>query len=397
MLTKAFIPYQGYYSTPFARWQGSLANENAITLGASTSQRWLAEKDWDPKMYDYLILGITVGQPKFFYGGPWASALIGAPDIPGVILSQACSTSTTCIFQAAVGVETGLYENCYCLMVDRCSNGPHTIWPNPKGPGGEVISENWMMDHFSLDPWAGGAMIQTAENVAAEAGLTREQCDAVALRRYEQYLDALADDRAFQKRYMFPVEIKVSKKKTITVEADEGVFPTTADGLAGLRPVLPNGVHSFGSQTHPADGNCALTVTTRAQAQKLSADPEIEIQVVSYGYARTKKAFMAKAVVPAAQMALEKAGLGIGDIKAIKTHNPFAANDIFLADQMGVDVNGFNNYGSSLVFGHPQAPTAGRTIIEGIEEVVMAGGGYLLFSGCAAGDTAGALVLRIGK
>ncbi len=397
MLTKAFIPYQGYYSTPFARWQGSLANENAITLGAATSKRWLAEKKWDPKMYDYLILGITIGQPKFFYGGPWASALIGAPDIPGVILSQACSTSTTCIFQAGVGVETGLYDNCYCLMVDRCSNGPHTIWPNPKGPGGEVISENWMMDHFSLDPWAGGAMIQTAENVAAEVGLTREQCDAVALRRYEQYLDALADDRSFQKRYMFPVEIKVSKKKTITVEADEGVFPTTAEGLAGLRPVLPNGVHSFGSQTHPADGNCALTVTTRAKAQELSADPEIEIQVVSYGYARTKKAFMAKAVVPAAQMALEKAGLGIGDIKAIKTHNPFAANDIFLADQMGVDVNGFNNYGSSLVYGHPQAPTAGRTIIEGIEEVVMAGGGYLLFSGCAAGDTAGALVLKIGK
>jgi len=397
MLTKAFIPYKGYYSTPFARWQGSLANENSITLGAATSQRWLADKKWDPKMYDYLILGITIGQPKFFYGGPWASALIGAPDIPGVILSQACSTSTTCIFQAAVGVETGLYDNCYCLMVDRCSNGPHTIWPNPKGPGGEVISENWMMDHFSLDPWAGGAMIQTAENVAAEVGLTREQCDAVALRRYEQYLDALADDRAFQKRYMFPVEIKVSKKKTITVEADEGVFPTTAEGLAGLRPVLPNGVHSFGSQTHPADGNCALTVTTRAQAQKLSADPEIEIQVVSYGYARTKKAFMAMAVVPAAKMALDKAGIGIKDVKAVKTHNPFAANDIYLADQMGIDVNGFNNYGSSLVFGHPQAPTAGRTIIEGIEEVAMAGGGYLLFSGCAAGDTAGALVLKIGK
>jgi len=397
MLTKAFIPYKGYYSTPFARWQGSMANENAIVLGAATSKRWLAEKKWDPKMYDYLILGITIGQPKFFYGSPWAAALIGAENIPGVILSQACSTSTTCIFQAAVGVETGLYDNCYCLMVDRCSNGPHTIWPNPKGPGGEVISENWMMDHFNLDPWGGGAMIQTAENVAAEVGLTREQCDAVALRRYEQYLDALADERAFQKRYMFPVEIQVSKKKTITLDADEGVFPTTAEGLAGLRPVLPNGAHTFGSQTHPADGNCALTVTTRAKAQELSADPEIEIQVISYGYARAKKAFMAMAVVPAAQMALEKAGLSVNDIKAIKTHNPFAANDIYLADQLGVDVNGFNNYGSSIVFGHPQAPTAGRTIIEGIEEVVMAGGGYLLFSGCAAGDTAGALVLKIGK
>ena len=100
MLTKAFIPYQGYYSTPFARWQGSMANENAITLGAQTAKRWLAEKKWDPEIFDYLILGITIGQPKFFYGGPWASALIGAADIPGVILSQACSTSTTCIFQA---------------------------------------------------------------------------------------------------------------------------------------------------------------------------------------------------------------------------------------------------------------------------------------------------------
>jgi acetyl-CoA acetyltransferase len=55
-----------------------------------------------------------------------------------------------------------------------------------------------------------------------------------------------------------------------------------------------------------------------------------------------------------------------------------------------------NNYGCSLIFGHPQGPTAGRLIIEGIEEVVMAGGGYLLFGGCAAGDTAAALVLKVG-
>ncbi|MBL6995865.1 MAG: thiolase family protein, partial [Desulfobacula sp.] len=54
MLTKAFIPYKGYYSTPFVRWQGSLANENSITLGAQTSKRWLETKDIDPKIFDYL-------------------------------------------------------------------------------------------------------------------------------------------------------------------------------------------------------------------------------------------------------------------------------------------------------------------------------------------------------
>jgi acetyl-CoA acetyltransferase len=396
MLSKAFIPYGGYYSTPFARWQGTLANENSITLGTETSKRWLAQKNWDPKIFDYLILGITIGQPKLFYGGPWASALIGATDTPGVVVSQACSTATTCIYQAGVGVETGLYQNAYTLMVDRCSNGPHTIWPNPNGPGGTVVSENWVMDHFSLDPWGGTAMIQTAENVAAEVGISREQCDAVTLRRYEQYTDALADDRAFQKRYMFPVEVKVSRKKTITVEADEGVMESTAEGLAKLRPVVPDGTHTFGSQTHPADGNCAVIVTTREKAKELSADPGVEIQMISYGYNRTKKAHMAMAVVPAAKMALEKADISIDDVKAIKTHNPFAGNDVYLADQMNIDVNGFNNYGCSLIYGHPQAPTAGRLIIEGIEEVAMAGGGYLLFSGCAAGDTAGALIVKIG-
>jgi acetyl-CoA acetyltransferase len=396
MLEKVYIPYGGYFSSPFSRWQGTLANDNSITLGAATAKRWLEQKRWDPKIFDYFYLGITVHQLAGFYGGPWSAALTGAERVPGLLVSQACSTSTVAIYHASMGVETGLYQTPFCLMVDRCSNGPHAVWPNPLGPGGQVISEDWVMDNFSKDPWAGSAMVKTAENVAAESGITREQCDAVALRRYEQYLDALADDRAFQKRYMFPVEVKVSKKQTVMFEADEGVMETTAEGLAKLRPVLPDGVLTFGAQTHPADGNCGITVTTRDKAKELSADPNIEVQVLSYGYARVKKAFMAAAVYPAAKMALENAGIGVDDIKAIKTHNPFAANDIHLADNLNVDVMGMNNFGCSLVYGHPQGPTAGRIIIEGIEEVAMKGGGYLLFGGCAAGDTAAALVLKIG-
>jgi acetyl-CoA acetyltransferase len=396
MLTKAYIPYNGYYSTPFCRWQGSFANEHAIIFAANTSKRWLDKKKFDPSMFDYLFLGMTIGQPQWFYGSPWAAALIGATGIPGVLLSQACTTSTTCIYQAAVGIEAGYYQNAYCLMTDRCSNGPHTVWPNPNGPGGEVLSENWMMDNFNRDPWAKGAMINTAENVAKEAGIKREECDAVALRRYEQYMDSLANDKAFKKRYMFPAEVSISKKKTIVVEDDEGITPCTKEGLASLKPVLPDGTHTFGAQTHPADGNCAVIVTTREKAKELSSDPKMEIRIVSYGYARTKKGFMAMAVVPAVKMALDKAGITVKDVKAIKTHNPFAANDIYLAKQMNIDVNGFNNYGSSLIYGHPQAPTAGRCIIEGIEEVAMLGGGYLLWGGCAAGDTAAGLVLKIG-
>ena len=401
MLTKAFVPYKGYYSTPFCRWQGSMANVNSIVLGAETSKRWLAEKKWDPQMFDYLILGITISQIHQFYASTWASSMMGAGDIPGVTLSQACTTSTTCIYNAAAGVETGIYKNCYTLMTDRCSNGPHTIWPNPAGPGGEVISENWLMDNFNSDPNVGLRMIETAENVAKEGGFTKEQCDELSLVRYEQYLNALAEGRAFQKRYMFPAEVRVSRKKTLLIEEDEGITPCTQEGLAGLKPVVPGGVISFGAQTHPADGNCAMIVTDEDRARELSADPDIPIRIISYGFSRTKPGHMAAAPVPAACMALEHAGLDIFDMKTLKSHNPFIVNDLYFAQQMGVDAKGteaqsFNNYGSSIIYGHPQGPTAGRLIIEGIEETVLRGGGYFLWSGCAAGDTGGAIIFKVG-
>jgi len=401
MLTKAFIPYKGYYSTPFCRWQGSMATENAIVLCATTSKRWLAEKSWDPGMFDYLILGITIGQLHQFYASTWAAALMGAGHIPGVTLSQACTTSATCVYQAAMGVETGLYKNCYTLMTDRCSNGPHTIWPNPMGPGAEVISENWLMDNFNSDPNVGLKMIETAENVAKQENFTKEECDALTLVRYRQYLDALADDRAFQKRYMFPAEVKISRKKTLLVEEDEGVTPCTEEGLARLKPAVPGGVISFGAQTFPADGNCALVVTTQEKAKELSADPSIPIQIIAYGFSRTQPGYMAAAPVPASRMALENAGLKITDMKVIKTHNPFIVNDLNFAKQMGIkaegtDELGFNNYGCSLIYGHPQGPTAGRIIIEGLEELAMKGGGYFLWTGCAAGDTGGAIIFKVG-
>ena len=396
MYSKAFIPYGGYYSSPFARWQGSLQNENSIELGAATAKRWLASKNFEATMFDYLYLGKTVSQLHSFYTAPWAAALIGAEGTTGLHVPQACSTATTCVSLAATGLETGNFNNAFCLMTDRMSNGPHTIWPNPNGPGGDVISEHWVMDNFASDPHGKVPMVQTAENVVKKVGnITKEECDAVTVRRYEQYLEALANDRAFQKRYMFAIEIKKSKKEVGVVEADEGVTPTTKEALAKLKPVVEGGVHTFGSQTHPADGNCGIIVTSRDKAQELSCDKNIQIQVISYGYARAEKAHMALAVVPAAMMALEKAGIGVKDVKSIKTHNPFAANDVHMAKEMGIDVMVFNNYGSSLIYGHPQAPTAGRGIIEMIEELVLLGGGYGLFTGCAAGDTGAALVIKV--
>jgi acetyl-CoA acetyltransferase len=212
---------------------------------------------------------------------------------------------------------------------------------------------------------------------------------------YEKYLQSMANDREFQKGYMIPLDVKLSKKKTVVVEEDEGIMPITAEGLAKLKTILPDGALTFGAQTHPADGNAGMIVTTQEKAQELSVDKNVTIQVVSYGYARAKKARMAAAVSPAAIMALENAGIGVGDLAAVKTHNPFSINDIVMRRIMKVPEEILNNYGSSLVFGHPQGPTATRCIVELMEELVKLGGGYGLFAGCAAGDTGAAVVLKV--
>jgi acetyl-CoA acetyltransferase len=252
------------------------------------------------------------------------------------------------------------------------------------------------MDNFGGNPRHRLAMVETAENVAAEIGITKEECDATVLRRFEQFMEGRANDRAFQKRYMFAPELTVNRKTKKLLEEDEGWTPTTAEGLARLKPVKPGGCLSFGAQTFPADGNCGILVTTRDKAKELSSDPKTEIQIISYGFARIKPMYMPAATIPAAEMALANAGLKISDIKALKTHNPFAVNDIAIAKKMGYDLMKMNNNGSSLIYGHPQGPTAGRAIIEMIEELVILGGGYGLFTGCAAGDTAAALIVKVG-
>jgi len=398
--TKSFVPYGAYWSTPFCKWQGSLSHLNAIALAGDTATRALAAKSIDVARLDELVLGYTVLQKHQLYGGPWLAALIGAPGITGAMVSQACATGARAAATAAASVEAAGEHTVLAVTADRCSNGAHVYFPNPLGPGGMGEKEDIVMDSFGFDPWAKNSMIQTAENVAAEAGITRDEQDACTAVRYAQYEQATAGGAAFHKRFMtLPLDVKdASGRKTVaTVTGDEGVFATTKEGLKGLKPVLPNGTVTFGSQTHPADGNAGMVVTSRDRAKALSSDASIEVQLVSFGQGRAKKGFMAMATVPAAQAALQSAGVALKDVKAIKTHNPFAVNDVYFAKTLGLSIEGFNNYGSSLIYGHPQGPTGMRLIIELIEELAILGGGHGLFVGCAAGDTAGAVVVKVGR
>ena len=391
---KVHIPYGGYWSTPFCRWQGSLSGEHPIRLAASCAGAFLDAAGCEPESLDGIHFGTTVPQHKSFWGAPWVGALIGAERVTGPTLSQACATSARVIASGASAVELGSGGRVLALAADRVSNGPTLYYPDPSGPGGRGVTEHWVWDNFNEDPHANVAMIQTAENIAARFGYSRRAQDELALRRQEQYRMALADDCAFQRRYMVDVAVG-GKRRAKTVSRDEGIRERTADGVQALEPVLGNGTVTAAAQTHPADGNAGLLLTTAGQARELGADDGVSVQLLSYGEGRAEKAYMGMAPVAAADAALADAGLGIDRIDAVKTHNPFAVNDLYFAEATGFAAERMNNYGSSLVFGHPQGPTGMRLVLELIEELALRGGGYGLFTGCAAGDSAAAIVLKV--
>ncbi|HEY5632984.1 MAG TPA: thiolase family protein [Burkholderiaceae bacterium] len=399
MSHSARIPYRAYWSTPFARWQGALSHLNSVEFAARVAAAELGRRGIPPEALDYGVLGLSVPQKHSFYGLPWLAGMAGLGHLAGPTVMQACATGVRVLLAGVQEIESGMATAALGLCCDRTSNGPHIYYPNPKGPGGTGAAENWVMDNFGCDPLGPHSMLQTAENVARAHGISTAEQHEVVLRREAQYRDALADDRAFLRRFMtlpFAVPDAAFRRTVAALEGDEGVSTSTAEGLAKLRPAMEGGSVTFGGQTHPADGNAAIVVATPERARELSADPQIAIRILGFGQARAPLAQMPTATVPAAQRALERAGKTFAQLHAIKTHNPFAVNDIYFARQTGVSLEAINNFGCSLVWGHPQAPMGTRAVIELIEELVLRGGGCGLFTGCAAGDSSMAVVLEVG-
>jgi acetyl-CoA acetyltransferase family protein len=397
-MNSVYIPYGAYWSTPFARWQGSFSHLHSLRFAAHVAAQELKRRGIEPNVFDHGVLGLTVPQQGAFYGLPWLMGQLGATGVAGPTIAQACATGARIIQSACAEIAEGRAQVALAIAADRTSNGPHIYYPAPQATGGTGVHENWVLDNFEADPFTGLAMVHTAENVARRYGISTAQQNELTLLRYEQYQQALAHDGAFLKRFMtLPFEVPdVRGRKVLAhLTGDEGIHPTSAQGLAKLQPVLPDGTVTYGGQTHPADGNAAIVLATQARAHELSKDPYIAIRVMSFGQARVEPAYMPMAPVPAARQALAAAGLVAGQLHAVTTHNPFAVNDCVLAQELGLPPDRFNAYGCSLVWGHPQAPTGVRSIIELIETLVMRGGGHGLFTGCAAGDSAMAVVLEV--
>ncbi|MEB3071727.1 thiolase family protein [[Mycobacterium] vasticus] len=389
--TNVAIPAGSVWSSPFVRWQGVLADVSSLDLAAAVTTRALSDRSIDVTMVDEVVLGLTIPQQGSFFGAPTLAARIGIPGVTGPMVAQACATGVAALHAAAATVSGGGGVN-LVVTTDRTSNGPSLIYPASSSIGGSPTVENLVQENFARDPWAGTSMLAAAELVASENGVTRSELDDVAALRFEQYQSSFADDRAFQRAYLVPVEV-FQGRRSVMVEEDTGIRSKYREDIAPLRPVVEDGLHTGATQTHPADGAAGALVTTLERAREISGGAVIEI--VSSGFARVERSHMPEAPVPAAMTALADAGLTMADVDAVTTHNPFAVNDVIFSRATGRDLDKMNNHGCSLIWGHPQAPTGTRAVAELITELTQRGGGVGLFTGCAAGDTAGALVVRV--
>jgi acetyl-CoA acetyltransferase len=132
----AEIPYGAYWSTPFARWQGSLSHLHSLEFAAHVAGEELARRNIPLDQIDHGILGMTVPQHQSFYGLPWVTGMMGADGVAGPTISQACATGARTLAAACHEVRSGLSDSALILTTDRTSNGPHVYYPAPAGPGG---------------------------------------------------------------------------------------------------------------------------------------------------------------------------------------------------------------------------------------------------------------------
>lgn len=357
----AAIPSGMAWSSPFVRWQGSLAEMSGLDVAADVTATALEQREVDPGQLDGLVLGWTVPQPGIHHSAAAFAARIGAPGITGPMISQSCVTSVACLAAAAISAGTRNGSGLRLVVAaDRTSNGPTLHFPAPSAPGGAPLVTNWVLDGF-----AGDTMLDTAEKAAAEYGISREQLDELAALRFRQYTEALG---GFQRRYLVPV-----RTPDALVDADEGV----------------RGLGTHLAQTHPADGAAGAIVTTVERARELARGEGVA-RILATGSAGSGPDPMDRA----ARAALRAADLRTGQVDAVTTHSPFAVGDLCFAKRAGFPAERMNSHGCSLVYGHPGAPTGLRSIAELMTGLWLRGGGIGLFTGWAADGTAAAVVLR---
>jgi acetyl-CoA acyltransferase len=376
--------------TPIGRYGGALASVRADDLGAIPLRELLQRnRNLPPEAIDDVVLGCANQAGEDNRNVARMSALLaGVPaSVPGATVNRLCGSGMNAIGNAAHAINAGQAGVVLAGGVESMSRAPFVLAKSTSAfdRNAEIYDTTlgWRFVNRELEKQYGtDSMAETAENVADEYGVSREDQDAFALRSQQKAAEAMTTGRLAEEIVAVPVPQR--RGAPLLVDTDEHPRPdSNFEALQKLRPIVrPDGTVTAGNASGINDGACALLIASDGALDRYGLAPLARI--VAWAAAGVAPRVMGMGPVPASRKALRLAGLQVGDMDVIELNEAFAAQGLAVLRGLGVpdDAAHVNPNGGAIALGHPLGMSGARLVTTAAYELKRRGGRYALCTMC---------------
>jgi acetyl-CoA acyltransferase 2 len=382
--------------TPFGAFGGSLRQYSATQLGALAAQAALERAGVKAEDVDHVIFGNALQtSADAIYLARHVGLQAGVPvEVPAMTLNRLCGSGFQAIASGAEQILLGEADVCLCGGAESMSQAPHVVrgarWGELRlGEAGGFMED--MLWAALTDTQCGLSMAQTAEKLAEQYGVTREEADQVALRSQQRAKKAWDEGR--MQNEVVPVEVR-TRKGAAEFCADEHMRPdTTMETLAALRPYFrKDGLVTAGNASGIGDGAGAVVIASAEWAQARGITPLGRL--VSWGVAGVAPDIMGIGPAPAARKALDRAGLKLDEMDLVDVNEAFAPQFAAVARELGLDPDRTNVNGGAIALTHPLAASGARITANLLHELRHRGARHALGAACIGGGQGMAVVVE---
>jgi acetyl-CoA C-acetyltransferase len=382
--------------TPVGTFGGQFAGTPATELGARAVEAALERAGLAGDAVDEVVLGCVLQAGLGQNAARQASMAAGIPkEVPATTINMLCGSGLKSVAIASQMIRAGDASVVVAGGMENMSRAPYLM---PSGRFGARLGDATLIDsmqHDGLtDAFSDILMGITAENVAEQYGITREDQDEFAARSQQKAERAVAD--GVLRDEIVPIEVR-EKRGTRVIDNDEAPRPgTTAEALARLRTVFvpDGGTVTAGNSSGINDGAAAVVVMSAAAAAERGLEPFGTVE--SHASVGVEPAIMGIGPVPAVRKALAKAGLELADIDLFELNEAFAAQSLAVIRELGIDPARINPHGGAIAMGHPIGASGGRILVTLLHEMRRTNAARGVASLCVGGGQGQAAVIRNG-
>ncbi len=378
--------------TAIGTFGGSLAATPPTTLGSTVARAAMERAGVDPAQIGHVVFGNVINtEPRDMYLSRVAAREAGVPDeVPAMNVNRLCGSGVQALVSATQSLMLGDADFALAGGAESMSRAPYILpdarWGQKMG---DVRSLDMLLGTLNC-PFGTGHMGVTAENVADEHTVTREEMDAFALQSQERAAAAIAAGHF--KDQIVPVDVKV-KRDMVPFDTDEHPKETTAEALAGLRPVFQKeGRVTAGNASGINDGAAALVLARAEAAEAAGLKPRARI--IGYAHAGVRPEVMGIGPIPAVQNLLKRTGLTASDFDVIESNEAFASQALAVSKELGFDPAKVNPNGGAIALGHPVGATGAIITVKALYELERIGGKRALITMCIGGGQGIAMAIE---